>query len=224
MRTKTLAIAAAALAAGVISSQAQTSNVYSANIVGYVNYTFASGFNTLASVFDAKPDNHFSNFFTNSVIPDNTTILIWDPTIQDFATDTPQYVAASGVWVPDAILNPGQSCFVLNFADPFTNTFVGEVKMGNVTNVIYPGFNAIASTVPIGGLTGTVLTNLPASDNDTILRFDPVTQDFFTDTPQYVAASGAWIPDATWNVGEGMYYLSFQTTPTTNWVRSFNAQ
>src|SRR5215475_1208779 len=36
MRTKTLLLSAVALAAGVLASQAQ-SNVYSANVVGYVN-------------------------------------------------------------------------------------------------------------------------------------------------------------------------------------------
>jgi hypothetical protein len=40
MKSKTLLIAAAALVAGVITSEAQ---VYSANIVGYVNVTLPAG-------------------------------------------------------------------------------------------------------------------------------------------------------------------------------------
>src|SRR5256885_16801290 len=50
MRTKTLLCLAALTAAGVTASMAQSSNVYSLNIVGYVNYSQnAVTFNIIAN-------------------------------------------------------------------------------------------------------------------------------------------------------------------------------
>ncbi len=50
MRIKAL-LCAAALAAGAVSSMAQ-SNVYSLNIVGYVNVPLVTGFNLIANPLD----------------------------------------------------------------------------------------------------------------------------------------------------------------------------
>src|SRR5436190_4799543 len=47
MRTKTLFLMAAAIAAGLVSSFAQSSNVYSVNVVGYINVTTPPGFSMI---------------------------------------------------------------------------------------------------------------------------------------------------------------------------------
>jgi hypothetical protein len=198
------------------------SNVYSLNVVGYVNTKFVTGFNLVANPLSA-PTNTLGNIMVGAHVPDNTQVLMWDTATQDFVADSPTYVAATGKWVPDATLAPGQACFVLAFT-PFTNTFVGEVLQGSITNKIKPGFNTIASPVPIAGTTGVVLTNLPATDNDLAMKYDAVTQDFFADVPTYVQATGQWIPSTSWAVGEGMFYLSFQTEPSKDWVRTFTVQ
>ncbi len=64
MRTKTLLIAAAALAATVISSEAQ---VYSANVVGYVNVVLQGGYNLEANPFDDGNGNHLTNLINPSL-------------------------------------------------------------------------------------------------------------------------------------------------------------
>ena len=56
---KTLLMAAAALAAGIITSQAQP--VYSQNIVGYVNQTFVSGYVNVANPLDNGGGNSLTN-------------------------------------------------------------------------------------------------------------------------------------------------------------------
>ena len=59
---KTLLIAAATLAAGVISIQAQ---VYSQNIVGYMNQTLVPGYANLCNTFDIGTGNTLTNMIQN---------------------------------------------------------------------------------------------------------------------------------------------------------------
>ena len=70
MRTKTLAICAAALAAGALSTMAQ-SNVYSLNIVGYANITITPGNNFYANPFNHSGNNNATNIFALSPLNDN---------------------------------------------------------------------------------------------------------------------------------------------------------
>src|SRR5271154_6934502 len=76
MRTKTLLLAVAALATGIISSEAQ-SNVYSQNIVGYVNAVSPVGgqFALLANPLDNGTNNITSLFPT---APNQTQVEIWN--------------------------------------------------------------------------------------------------------------------------------------------------
>ena len=69
MRTKTLLMTAAALAAGVIYSQAQ-GTVYSQNVVGYVNVTIpANGFNLVGNQLDLGPgSNSVDNVLTTGFL------------------------------------------------------------------------------------------------------------------------------------------------------------
>jgi hypothetical protein len=90
---KTLLIAAAALAAGVISSQAQ---VYSLNVVGYVNTTIAAGhYQIIGSDMNNGTDANQTNGDVNALLVNgslvsspsltpqnstNTTLLYWNGT------------------------------------------------------------------------------------------------------------------------------------------------
>src|SRR6188508_988832 len=73
MRTKTLALCAAALAAGALSVTAQ-SNVYSLNIVGYANVQMAAGNHTFVNPFDKDGINSATNVLT---LPDATYFSFW---------------------------------------------------------------------------------------------------------------------------------------------------
>ena len=85
MRTKTLLLSAAAIAAGVVSSQAQ-SNVYSANIVGYVTTVFKGGgaYTLVANPLDTSSNTVIG--LLDSVLPNKTQVLIWDPVAQGYTT------------------------------------------------------------------------------------------------------------------------------------------
>src|SRR5258707_13816056 len=75
MRTKTTLLGAVILAAGALSSMAQ-SNVYSLNVVGYINRTLADSgkFSLVANQLDSG-NNTFSNLF--AALPANTKVLKW---------------------------------------------------------------------------------------------------------------------------------------------------
>lgn len=147
-------------------------------------------------------------------------MFLWDAALQDFSATLPSYNAAAGNWVPNATINPGTGFFV--FAPtPYTNTFVGEVlQQGGITPVPIPSnFGMIASQPPIGGNVGTVLTGLPAADNDLALKWDTTAQDFTT-IATYSAASSSWVPGTVqFGVAEGILY--FHNGASVNWVRNF---
>jgi hypothetical protein len=215
MRTKLLA-AAAILAAGLATSLAQ-SNVYSLNVVGYVNKALTGGgFNAIANPLNAT-NNSLNTIMKGTQVPDNTTVFFWDAAAQDFSPTLPTYNATSQTWVPDAPLDPGTGVFV--FAPTgFTNTFVGEVKQGTTTIPIPASFSAIASPVPIGGNVSEVLAQLPAGDNDTAFKWNAAAQDF-SELSSYNATSGQWVPAVNFEVADGIMY--FRAGNPTNWVRNF---
>ena len=70
---KTLLMAAAALAAGVISTQAQ---VYSQNVVGYYNLNLVAGYNMVANQFTVGNSNGLNEIFPS--IPDSTFVYQWN--------------------------------------------------------------------------------------------------------------------------------------------------
>src|SRR5260370_42625696 len=97
MRTKAL-LCAAALAAGAVTSMAQ-SNVYSLNVVGYVNKSFQNGFFTLVCNPLDDGTNTLGSILQNP--PDNTQVFRWSVAAQDLSPTISTYSAAQAKWVPD---------------------------------------------------------------------------------------------------------------------------
>src|SRR4051794_16433909 len=120
MRTKTL-LCAAALAAGVASSIAQ---VYSLNVVGYVNVPLYGGgqYNMVANPLN-NTNNNITNLFSHA--SEGDTIFRWDKDAYDFAGVQPTYSA--GHWGNPFVLNPGEGIWYINNNADYTNTFVGDV-------------------------------------------------------------------------------------------------
>jgi hypothetical protein len=194
---KTLLIAAAALAASVISSQAQ---VYSQNIVGYVN-TSINGGNQLSLI--NNPLNGTTNGAEQilTALTGGETVFLWNGasfyqyvyagpntgTAIGYASDfydgngggpgsipgDSAYDTANGVyWTLPPQLPPGESFFVQNPNTKLTNTFVGTVVLSNTNApVTLAGGNVITyvtSVPPIAGnLEGTNF-NLPFTGGETV--------------------------------------------------------
>jgi hypothetical protein len=223
MRTKTLICAAALLAAGVATSMAQ-SNVYSLNVVGYVNVPTTGGgfFNMMAN-----PLNNANNSITNlfSTAQDGDQIYRWNVAIQDLSATIYTYSTFSHAWDGNFTLNAGEGVFYLNAGANATNTFVGDVIQGSYTNHIVGAgsFNAIGSSVPLGGSFTNSLGGLTLSDGDQVYTWSTPIQDLSPTIATYSTFSSAWDTTApVVNPGIGFFYLGAGANQT--WVRNFTVQ
>ena len=225
MRTKTL-LCAAALAAGVATSMAQ-SNVYSLNVVGYVNVKTVGGisFNMIANPLN-NTNNNITNLFKG--VNDGDQISTWDANIQDVSATVYTYSAFAQNWDGSRIMKPGEGFFYLNTGNDLTNTFVGEVVQGSYTNPVPIlggiSFNMIASSVPIGGSFTNAIVGIAAQDGDQVSTWDVNTQDVSPTVATYSQFANAWdLPNIQVPPGAGFFYLG--TGPNQNvWVRNFTVQ
>jgi hypothetical protein len=166
---KTLLIAAAALASGVISSQA---GVYSQNIVGYANVTASGGVYTFIECpFTIGVSNGLNEVFGTS-LPLYSYVLIY----QNGAYSEALFDNSNGAGTPNwyqsddstplasiPTVFPGEG-FLLYVAGPTTtNTFAGAVAINvDTTNnqVLIPGKNnPVGSAVPYAGAVTNVGVN-----------------------------------------------------------------
>jgi hypothetical protein len=209
MRTKTLYIAAAALAVSVASSMAQA--VHSQNVVGYVNIP--------------APANQYI-LMANQLNTTNNTIGSLLPSVpagtilQKFSGGYTAYVFDEFdlSWTPDAngTLNPGEGAF---FRSPSatTLTFVGEVRQGNLTNTLPIGAYAIrASIVPQAGPVSTTL-GLPGEAGDILQTFSGGYTAYVFDEFDL-----SWTPsEPNISVGQAFFYRKANASTQGNWVRNF---
>lgn len=207
MRTKSLLAAAAIVAAGLASSVAQ-SNVYSLNIVGYVNKSCPNGLSMVAN-----PLNTSSNFLSNIVgaPPDFSQVLKWNPGIQDFDVATFFF----GSWDIDLAVNPGDGFFV-NASGAFTNTFVGEVITGETTRALAVGLNQVGSKIPKAGDADNLGLTAALVDFDQVLLFDNGINDYVP----YTYFFGSWDLGAPpINVADGLFV---NASAGGTWTNTFN--
>jgi hypothetical protein len=208
MRTKTILLTAALVAAGVASSMAQ-SNVYSLNVVGYVNVALPTGFSIVNTPLDSG-NNVDTNLFPS---PANGTILYSFTASGGFSPD----VYANGWSVPGFSLQPGHAYFYFNpTANPVTNTFVGTVLQGTNTNALATGFSLVGSIPPISGTVDTNLS-MPVENGTIVYTF----LSSATGYVPYVYANG-WTPSSP-VIGVGQGFFVFQPAAT-NWVQTFTVQ
>jgi len=238
MRTKRLLIAAAAIAAGVISSQAQ-SNVYSANVVGYVNLTVAPGFNLLANQLSSTPTNTITDILstanTGSVLQ-NCQVLKFLPAQSLYTIDI--YDVGSGGWIDGTTGNPsvntvapGEGWFFYN-AQP-TNivlTLVGQVPQGTNFVNFGAGFSLVGTPPPVA--TALDATNgFPAVQNMQYLNFtNSVGAGNYGSIIIYDVGSGGWINGDSGDlqepvpaVGNGYFIYNPNATSLT-WTNVLNIQ
>jgi hypothetical protein len=231
MRTKTL-LCAAALAAGVVSTMAQ-SNVYSLNVVGYVNVPTKGGgnFNMIANPLN-NTNNLLGTLFAGFA-QDGDQVYRWNVTLQDLDPTIPTYSSFSQTWTPTMTLKPGEGVFYLNAGADKTNTFVGEVIQGSYTNPIPFGtvavvgsgsFNGFGSSIPLGGSFTNAIVGIVPHDGDQVYFWDVNIQDLSGTIPTYSAFSTSWTPSTTvLNVGSGFFYLGAGANQA-QWVRNFTVQ
>jgi hypothetical protein len=205
---KTLLIAAAALVAGVISSEAQ---VYSANIVGYVNATIPA--NQLTLVANPLDDGTNTATSLGANLPNHASIQTWNGSGYNGSTKN------AGVWTVNLPLPVGTGFFVKS--PSATNlTFVGNVAVapGSSTTNALPNATLVlvGSTIPYSGdLNDTNLNLGPSLANHSSVQVWNGTG-FNGSTKN----AGVWTTDFTLSTGEGFFVKS---TGAANWVQTLPA-
>jgi hypothetical protein len=209
MRTKAL-IVAAALAAGLASSMAQ--NVYSLNVVGYVNLNLVQGWNLVANQLDA--DGYGTNNTLASVFGDNMPINTQVFKFSGGAWGESDLYA--GVWVAGGTMtvNPGEGVFI-SCPEAKTVTVVGNVMQGNLSTTVPNGYSVASSQVPQAGGLSTVM-GYDVAANDQLFFWNKATQGY--DTSALYLGGGLWVPEEpTVAVGDAFFISSTGGT----WARNF---
>jgi hypothetical protein len=243
MRTKTLLLSAAALAAGVVTSMA--ANTYSVNVVGYINVTVQPGFNLIANQLDV-----------DSVDSIGTVLNAGTPSSQEGATVLKFFNATGGFSSDTYANNTGDVGFIgwydSNSGNPSTNTiqpgvgffyFNPDTKADTLTltgtvlqgtnSLPLPGGYSLISTVAPQAITldTTATNNFPAGEGDVFLGFSGGT---FTQNDTYATTTAdvgfiGWYDSNSGNpasptpaVGQGFFY--FNAGAAKSWSRNFQVQ
>lgn len=228
MRTKILLAAVAAMAAGMVASNAQ---VYSANIVGYTIQVPANApsYSLICNPVDSG-SNTIKNLFAATPPLGGSQILLWSGS----GYNTYTYSALlGGHWKnngtnADGTLIPtGQGFFIqIAGSSPYTNTFVGQVTPVTsvvATNTVSSGFQLVSSSVPYNDfVTNTATINLTGVVGGTqVLLWNNNSQAFDTYTWSALLG-GHWKISGTNNtpflgVGQGFF---FDAAGSYNWVQT----
>jgi hypothetical protein len=217
MRTKAIILGAALLAAGAATSMAQ-SNVYSLNVVGYINLNMTNGYNLVANQLDfdgTGTNNTIIGVFSNNLPVGSIVYKFVSGSFNN-------YIYGRGGWPPSAngvSFNPGEALFI-TIPSPVTITTVGQVLQGTYTNTLSGGYTMAASVAPLSGTldsTGNGGLNYVPSTSDILYLWDPVNQVY----DNYLHGRGGWSPsDPVISVGQGI----FLSSPNTTWVNTFTVQ
>jgi predicted small integral membrane protein len=221
MRTKTTLAAAAILAAGLASSMAQA-NVYSLNVVGYVNVPIVAGANNLlANPLSNQTANYNTNLFDPAQVADGSTVTKWNTAANDFDGTIATYYTEISAWDLAMPLPVGEGFFFFNAGAAFTATFVGEVP-ASVSRTIAGGgaTTAIGSSIPIGGSFVNSIGSFSPGDGDTVTTWSTANNDFDGTIATYYTEISAW-DSAVPNVAPGIGLFLVHFGADTAWTRTF---
>jgi len=228
MRTKTMLLTAAMVAAGALSSVAQ--NVYSVNVVGYVNVpVFANRTYVLCNPLDGGSNgNNITNILTNVGGDNQAGANVY--TFSGHFNDPETYLGTGVGWLPGTnILSPGKGFFFQPVVDG-TVTFVGTVQTSN-TVVLNPGLSLVGSTFPISTNLSALGLHGTAAGGDNIYRFfsaqglhgaygggiTSIGTDFWIDNDSAAGPAGPNL-----NVAEAVFYINANSAYT--WTQNFTIQ
>jgi hypothetical protein len=223
MNTKTLLIAAAALAAGIMSSQAQ--GVYSQNVVGYVNVPLTEGFNLVATPLDLDgtgTNNTVVGVYSNT-LPVSTQIYIYANGVYTTASYAKNKAGTATNWTVNPYINPGLGYWIDIPAGAFGGgasnvTVVGTVLQGALANpaITGAGYNLVGSQVPVAGSITTNLNYYP-SLNDTIYTYNGTSYNSYSYAKNKAGTATNWSPSApNITVGQGFWLDSASGVAWTN--------
>lgn len=220
-RMKSFFLVAALLAAGIADSPAQ---VYSVNIVGYINLPVSSGLNLIVNQLRSTTDD-LDSFIP--VAPDGTVVFRFDPVSQSYS-DGVTFFGGVG-WYPSSgnrndrikSIPVGEGFFIHMPGSESTTTItlVGEVVLRS-TNQIPPGYSLKGSIIPQAGKLATELA-FPPAPGDRVYQWDRGLRSFRV--PSIFSLPYAWEPDEPQvRVSEGFLVFHDPLRADSWWIREFS--
>lgn len=195
----------AALVSGCAS--AADAQVYSENLVGYINQSFDTGDNYFANQLDNGSDT-LSTIFNSGVVPEGSTFTEWNPTTQQFLPAS-TYDTVNG-WSINYSLTCGQGG-LLDTPASFVNTFTGSVWLGfqPASGTFTPplvtgtGLQFLSSYVPVDDAGFYDVVGRDPVNGESVTTLDAATQTYATTTFE----NGVWDHGAPeLGVGEAAFY------------------
>jgi len=248
MRTKTLLIAVAALAAAVTSSQAQ-STVYSQNVVGYVNLSITN--NTLQQVGNQLDtgSNTLDNVFPQTdagLVSLKTVVLEWNGAgynqyTYENCSDSPNalpgwYSGANEVGRTN-LVNPGFGFFIHNTsAGIMTLPTVGQVVQGTNVYSVPVGLTMMSLPESLAGLPlDNTNINFPLVSLKTVYLtwngggYNQYTYENCSDSPDAMPGfySGSTFEDTNasiWPQAGSGFFIRNTSSGTLTWTNIFQVQ
>ena len=213
MRTKVL-LSLAAFAVSAFAAYAQ-SNVYSVNVVGYVNKSLPAGsLQLVANPLDAGTNDLATVL---AALPNKSSALRWTGSGFQGANK------ALGVWSTNFAVAPGMGFFVNSFS-AVTNTFVGEVIVGpgetNSMALSASVLQLVGSPIPYAGNLNDAYNTESLNLGATLPNKSSVLQWTGGGYAGANKALGTWTPNLSLGVAEGFFVTPFSAT---NWVQSLPA-
>jgi hypothetical protein len=204
--------------AGIASSFAQ--NVYSVNVVGYINLTLTTEFSLIANQLDDGAGNYVTNIMAG--VPNNTIVYKFNGV--SYVTLTWRG-APFNAWSPalqtGMTMAPGEGVFVkkpVGVAE-INLTCVGEVLQGDLSQPVVAGFEIYSAMVPQEGGIQSVHNYIPTA-NDIVYKFNGVS---YVSKTYRGAPFNAWTPapEPVLTVGEAVF---IKAAAAKNWDRTFNVE
>jgi len=224
----------AALAAGAFTTMAQ-SNVYSLNVVGYINLPLTEGFSMVANQLDldGTGTNNTDAEVFGSQLPAGATVYTWSGSGYNINIYSKNKAGTATNWTDAAgyPLNPGQGAWVSIPAGAFggttqTVTTVGQVLQGTLTNPYLAaggGFSIVSDQVPLAGALQTQL-GLSPSAGDTVYGWDFTAKAYniYIYSKNKAGTATNWNPsEPQISVGQGFW---LDSASGTTWTQNFTVQ
>jgi hypothetical protein len=194
-------------------------------VVGYANVPLPEGSSLVANPLDFAGGNSVTNVIGRQ-LPVNTSIYTWNGATYNQSIYAKNKAGTDTNWTPAIDLNPGAGAWIITPAGSGsrTNTFVGEVLQGALTNPNIPAGGGVAllgSQVPQAGALTANLGYQPLL-NDSVYEWTGSTFSQSIYSKNKAGTATNWVPsDPNISVGEG-FWLS--TSAGATWVRNFTVQ
>jgi hypothetical protein len=216
MKTKTSLLAALI---AIASSASLTAQVYSLNVVGYINLTIPNGYSLICNQLTLS--NNTLNAVLPNVPPDSLVLTFANNDYKVDVFDGSAWLDNNTAEPSTTTLPPGKGFFFNNPGAQMTLTFIGDVVQGSNNIALPNGYTLVGNPVP-QAIPLTAANGFPQIPDMLYLTF--ANNDYDT----LVNDGSGWLDNDTAEpavaqpaIGQG-FFVNNPLQTVANWSRTFN--